>query len=93
MFVATLVFLFLIRLRFPKNRSVAEILHSRYGVPTLRCYRDTERIFFKIKKIEKDLSFLNTCKSYGQIPKFIKFKVHKPSFIRLKASNHLFFIY
>ena len=80
MFITTLVLLFLIRLRFPKGKSICDIITSRYGRPTLQCFRDAERNYFRARKLELDVLFLNTCKDYEVIPKFIKFKVYNRNF-------------
>jgi len=43
-------------------------------------YRRIEKNSFRSKKLEKDVKYLNTCKDYGIIPDFIKFKVYCPIF-------------
>ena len=80
MFITTLVLLFLIRLRFPKGKSISEIISTRYGRPTLQRFRDAEKNCFRTNKLELDINFLNVCKDYEVIPKFIKFKVYNRSF-------------
>lgn len=80
MFVTTLVLLFLVKLRFPRGQPITDVIQRRYDQPTLRCYRIIEKTAFRIKKIEHDLEFLRTCKDYGRIPKFIKFKVYDSKF-------------
>ena len=42
--VAALVFLFLIRLRFPHSKSVAEVIRKRYGQNTVKKLRKLEKI-------------------------------------------------
>ena len=74
MFGLALVFLFLIRLRFPRGKSVADILISRYGRRTLQFYRRVEKASFRIKKLKLDLQFLITCYDCEIIPNFIRFK-------------------
>jgi len=79
-FSAVLVFLFLIRIRFPRNTSITQSIRRRYGKTTLDVYRRIEKNSFRSKKLEKDVKYLNTCKDYGIIPDFIKFKVYCPIF-------------
>jgi len=81
MFVAALVLLFLLKLRFPKGKSLAEIISARYDRTTLHEYRRTEKDYYKARKSEHDLEFLKTCKKFDTIPSFIKFKVHNHNFL------------
>ena len=76
MFPLVLVYLFLIRLRFPQNSSVAYVLRRRYGEPVLNQYRALERIDYKVKKIECDIDFLSSCQQQDLIPNFLQFKLH-----------------
>ena len=80
MYIYALVLLFLIRLRFPRGKSIVEIITRRYGRPALAVFRNTENHYFKKKKLECDLDFLNICKEYNIIPKFIRFKIYNPNF-------------
>ena len=80
MFVATLVLLFLIKLRFPRGKSIVDIIISRYGRPTLQLFRRTQKLEFTVKKLDLDIRFLTTCKNYEVIPNFIRFKVYSPGF-------------
>ena len=59
--VLTLVFLFLHKLRFPSNNSVAEIIRKRYGSEAVKWFRKFEKLDFKIRKNEVDLQFLQSC--------------------------------
>ena len=68
------------QLRFPRCRPITATIERRYGRSTLQLYRRTEKLRFKIQKIDEDLRFLNTCKTYRIIPNFIKFKVLLGSF-------------
>ena len=76
MFAYALVLLFLIRIRFPRNTPINEIIIRRYGRPVLQQYRSVEKNYFKMRKLEDDIRFLNLCKDYNIIPKFLKFKVY-----------------
>ena len=65
------VFLFLLKLRFPTNKSVAEIICKRYGVDTVKGLRKFEKLDFKIRKNEAGLEFLQMCHQDGLTPKFL----------------------
>ena len=55
--VVTLVFLFIIRLRFPPSKSVANIIRTRYGEATLKNIRKLEKTDFKKRKLLLDINF------------------------------------
>ena len=55
--VATLVFLFLARIRFPKTESIASVIRRRYGVKLLKEVRKFEKLDFKLRKVQLDLDF------------------------------------
>lgn len=76
MLFLTLALIFLIRLRFPKDKSIAEILPRRYGYPALQLYRSTERLDYKLRKSQCDLEFLNTCYTHNLTPTFLHFKTY-----------------
>lgn len=76
MFVITLVFYFILKLRFPKNKSIATIIKERYGERVLRLYRNCEKIDYKIRKTDEDIKFLTTCKENRLTPKFLHFKLY-----------------
>ena len=75
MYALTLVLLFIIRLRFPSNRSIADIITKRYSQETLRTVRKFESIDFKHKKCLLDIEFLNNCLKHDLYPTFVRFKV------------------
>ena len=77
--VLALVFLFLLKLRFPANKSVAEIICKRYGVDAVKRLRKFEKLDFKIWKNEADLEFLQMCQQDGLTPKFLNFKLANSS--------------
>jgi hypothetical protein len=81
-YAVALVFTFILRLRFPRNESIAQLILRRYDQATLQLFRNTERNDFKINKIESDIRFLNTCKHYEVFPKFVQFKVTSADFER-----------
>ena len=72
--VLTLVFLFLIRLRFPSRKSIAEIIRKRYGSDTVKQLRKFEKLDHKVGKNQGDLEFLKLCQENGLTPKFLNFK-------------------
>ena len=78
--IVSLVFLFLIRLRFPRGKSIADVIVSRYGRRTLQLYRRVEKADFKSKKLTLDLRFLNNCNDFGVIPNFLRFRVYSHAF-------------
>ena len=53
--VLALVFLFLLKLRFSANKSVAEIIRKRYGSEAVKWLRKFENLDFKIRKNEANL--------------------------------------
>ena len=77
MFFIALCLLFLIRLRFPRRNSITVIISSRYGRQCVNLFRRLEKTAFKIKKVESDIHFLNTCKAYETLPKFLYFKLYR----------------
>ena len=74
-FVISLIFIFLTRLRFPSRLSIADFLRKRYGVRTLKLVRKFEKTDIKHKKALLDLQFLKICEDHNAIPKFLRFKV------------------
>ena len=47
----SLVFLFLIQLRFPSGKSIAGIIRKRYGSDTVKQLRKFEKLDYKVRKI------------------------------------------
>ena len=77
--VAALVFLFLIRLRFPHSKSVAEVIRKRYGQNTVKKLRKLEKLDYRLRKAQIDLEFLVNCSNNSVVPKFLNFRVaNKP---------------
>ena len=81
MFLKTLalVFMFLIRLRFPKNLSLIQVIHKRYGNTVVKLVRKFEKLDFKHRKAALDLQFLKTCQEFKVTPKFLQFRVANDS--------------
>ena len=74
--IVTYVFLFILKLRFPKSTPLTTTIVNRYGYPTLALFRKLENFLFKVEKTNLDIEFLQACKTRGIIPKFLFFKVY-----------------
>ena len=74
-----LVFLFLMRLRFPKNLSLIQVIQKRYGNTVVKLVRRFEKLDFKHRKVALDLQFLKTCQEFKVTPKFLQFRVANDS--------------
>ena len=72
--IIALCVLFIFRWGFPKNKSIAEIVEKYYGKEAVKSIRKYEKLDFKRRKVEIDLSFLQACLSYDVTPKFCMFK-------------------
>ena len=77
--VLVLVFMFLIRLRFPKNLSLIQVIHKRYSNTVVKLVRRFEKLNFKHRKATLDLQFLKTCQEFKVTPKFLQFRVANDS--------------
>ena len=53
-----MVFLFILHIRFPKGKSIAEMIRSRYGITFVRKIRKYEKNDYKLRKDHLDLRFL-----------------------------------
>ena len=72
---ATLVFLFLARIRFPKTESISSIIRRRYADKVLREVRQFEKLNYKLRKVQLDLDFLCICKDSDVIAKLLNFRL------------------
>ena len=72
--VLSLVFIFLLRLRFPINKSIAQIVTDRYGKQTLKFLRKFENLDYKKKKVALDIEYLENCIKHNLTPRFVQFK-------------------
>ena len=72
MFLRTLalVFMFLVRLRFPSRLSLLQVIRNRYGDTIVKLVRKFEKADFKYLKAALDLNFLQTYQSFNVILKF-----------------------
>ena len=73
--VAVLVFLFLARIRFPKNESSSSIVWKRYSGEVLKPICKFEKVDYKLRKTKLDISFLVKCQNENIIPNFLKFRL------------------
>ena len=77
--VFTLVCLFIIRCRFPADKSVAVIIRERYGSNVLKDVRKLEKIDFKKRKVKLDINYLETCRDAKVLPRFLQFRTANDS--------------
>ena len=82
--IATSVFLFIARIRFPVAFSLIDVLRKRYGRDLVKEVRTLENLDFKHKKAILDLDFLIFCRKNSAFPKFLHFKVSNR---KLRASR------
>ena len=74
-----MVFLFIVRLTFPSDKSIANVIRSGYNGVIVKQIRRFEKLDFKIQKNEGDLDFLQPFQQNNLIPKFPHFKVASSS--------------
>ena len=74
-FVISLVFIFLTRLRFPSRLSIAEVSRKRYGDRTLKLVRKFEKTDNKHKKALLDVQFSKICEDRNVIQSFHALKL------------------
>ena len=70
-----LVFLFIMRLRFPRSQSIADVIWKRYGDKALKNVGRFEKLDYQVRKCQLDIEFLNTCHKYNVIPNFLPFRI------------------
>ena len=63
------------RLRFPSEKSIANVKRSRYNDEITKQIRRFEKLDFKIRKSEADLNFLQSSQLNNLILKFLIFIV------------------
>ena len=73
--VAAIVFLFLIRLRFPQSKSLPHIIRRHYSGKIIKRLRKFEKIDYRLRKAELDFEFLVKCRDNNVIPKFLNFRL------------------
>ena len=77
--ILSLVYLFLIRLRFPSGASVSDVIRKRYGNEVLSKLRKYEKLDLKIGKAKLDISFLEVCLEHDLTPTFVQFRTANKS--------------
>ena len=82
--IATLVFLFIARIRFPASYSLIGVLRKRYGRDLVKEVRTLEKLDLKHKKTILDSDFVIYCRKNSVFPKFVQFKVSNK---QLRASK------
>ena len=75
--VFAIVFLFIIRCRFPKSKSLTDVIRLHYGNHVLRIIRRYEKLDYRIRKLELDIQFLETCLNNDLCPTFVRYKFVK----------------
>lgn len=73
--VTLLFFLFLARLSFPRTKSVAPIIGSRYGEKGIKSIRKFKKLDYRFRKAEPDRSFSVKCELGNVIRNFLLFRL------------------
>ena len=73
--VAVFLFLFLARVRFPKSKSTAEVIRSRYSENTVKRICKLEKLDYRLCKAALDLQFLCKCVDNNVMPNFLNFRL------------------
>ena len=71
--ILSFIYLFLIRLRFPTEQSIAEVIRKRYGDINLAKIRKFEKLDFRRRKTQLDITFLELCVEKDIMPNFVRF--------------------
>lgn len=79
MLIEALVYLFLLKIRYPSNQIIANITSLRYGLCIPYLFRKDERKTKKYHKVNEYLHFLSCCKVYCRFPKCLCFKFYRES--------------
>ena len=69
------MFLFLARIRFPRNESIASIVRKRHCGEILKVIGKFEKVDYKLRKTKLDINFLIKCQRENVIPNFLKFRL------------------
>ena len=73
-------FLFIIRCWFQKSKSLSGIIRCRYGNHVLKIIRRYQKLDYRMRKLDLDIKFLNTCQSIDLCPTFIQYKISSTRF-------------
>ena len=71
----TIVFLIIIRFRFPKLKSFSEIIRFRYGNHVLKLITKNEKHNYWLCKTHLDTAFLNSCLDNDLVSTFLRCKL------------------
>ena len=82
-----LVFLFLVRLRFPSRLSLLQVIRNRYGDTVVKLVCKFQKVDFEYRKAALGLNFLETCRSFNGLPKFLQSRVANKNFQRSQADQ------
>ena len=81
MFVTAVCVLFLIKLRWPKKKSIYDLVYVRYGQKTLKAVRDYDNLNLnRFNKVSLDIGFLQKCQLFHICPNFLHFKLSRREF-------------
>ena len=83
--VLTHIFVFILRL-YKCRLNPVEHLRSTYFGDGLKLYFDSKNASRKLEKAKLDLHFLEMCKIYNLVPKFLRFKLYRRSL----HSSHIY---
>ena len=75
--VAVLVFIFLVRIRFPTNESIVYIVRKRYSGEILKTIHKLEKVDYKLRKAKLNINFLIKYQRENVIPNILKFRLVK----------------
>ena len=70
----SIIFFFLVCLRFRSHLSTFEVIHNRYGYEVVKVMSKFERLDFRYRKLLLDLDFLDNY-IRNVVPKFVQFRV------------------
>lgn len=70
---------FIICIWFQRNKSIAYIIKLHYSLHTLQLFSEAESLSRRSTKAKLDGNFLNVCKAYHYVPKFMQFKLFRRS--------------
>ena len=73
--VTTIIFLFLIWLRFPQSKLVSQLIRSRYGDTTIKRLQKSRKIDYRLQKAELYWEFLVVCRDNNVILRFLNFRL------------------
>ena len=72
-----LVLLFLLKIRFPRNTPISVTISRKFGQNVLSRFRNVENSSRKLMKTKLDYRYLESCKTFGIFPNFLKFKFYR----------------